>query len=240
MKKLFVMIICVALMLTMFATLTVNAAVTVAADDTEVQVTFFQIDEYIHSNPDAAANGHNVINYTQVGDSYKFIVSVMDSGVYLFRTDVCSPWGRGAFDVYVDDELVASSGKFAATGESSWDNYAHIENTYINFEDDGEYVIEYVLTDDLINLKLPVISYYDELMPGATQAPTQEPTATPDATQAPTTAPTQAPTTAPTTAPTKAPTKVPAAEEESGCGSSAMIAQVMLVLGAAVILKKRK
>lgn len=237
MKKLFVMVLCVAMILASFATLSVNAAVLIAADDTEQQVNFFQIDEYI--NADGSPNGDHVVNYTNVDDSYAFTVSVIDSGVYEFRTDVCSPWGIGSFDVYVDDELVASSGKFASSSED-WSDYAHSEYTYINFEDDGEYIVKYVITQDGINLKLPVVRYYDEVMPGETQAPTAEPTATPEPTQAPTQAPTTVPTAAPTAVPTTAPTKVPAAEEESGCGSSAMIAQVMLVLGAAVILKKRK
>lgn len=72
-----------------------------------------------------------------------------------------------------------------------------------------------------------------DLLPGVTP----EPTATPDPsiTQAPTTAPTVAPTTAPTTAPTQA----PVSEEKSGCGSSAMVAQIMLVLGASIIIKKK-
>ena len=54
-----------------------------------------------------------------------------------------------------------------------------------------------------------------------------------------TAAPTEAPA---TSAPTQAPaTDAPAEEkEEGGCGSSMAIAQVMLILGAAVVLKKRK
>ena len=50
-------------------------------------------------------------------------------------------------------------------------------------------------------------------------------------------APTAAPTAAPTTAPTTAPDDQTGSK---GCGSSAAIAQVMLVLGAALIIKKRK
>lgn len=50
---------------------------------------------------------------------------------------------------------------------------------------------------------------------------------------------TAAPTTVPTTAPTTAPTTEPDGNK-GGCGSSAAIAQVMLVLGAALIIKKRK
>ena len=58
------------------------------------------------------------------------------------------------------------------------------------------------------------------------------------ATATPTPAPTQAPTTAPTQAPTAAPTQAPA--EEGGCGSSAAVVQIMLILGTALIIKKRK
>ena len=58
------------------------------------------------------------------------------------------------------------------------------------------------------------------------------------ATATSTPAPTQAPTTAPTQAPTAAPTQAPA--EEGGCGSSAAVVQIMLILGTALIIKKRK
>lgn len=52
-------------------------------------------------------------------------------------------------------------------------------------------------------------------------------------------APTQAPTTAPTAAPTQAPTQAPA-DSEGGCGSSVALAQIMMIMGAALIIKKRK
>lgn len=65
-----------------------------------------------------------------------------------------------------------------------------------------------------------------------TQAPTQVPTATPEATATPEI--TQAPATdVPKTA-------EPAKKESKGCGSSSAIAQVMLILGAALIIKKKK
>lgn len=238
MKKIFAIVICIAMMLTMFASVSVNAAVMLAADDTEWQVNFSDLSEY--NNDDSAPNGDNVVNYTNVDDSYTFIVEVIDSGVYEFRTDVCSPWGIGAFDVYVDGELAAQSEKFATTGEgdNAWNNFAHSEYTYINFEDDGEYEIEFVLTQDGINLKLPVVRFYDVVMPGQTLEPTAEPTATPAPTEAPTEVPTEAPTEVPATEAPKA-TEAPA-EEEGGCGSSVAIAQIMLILGAAVVLKKRK
>lgn len=55
-------------------------------------------------------------------------------------------------------------------------------------------------------------------------------------TQAPTAAPTQAPTTAPTQAPaTEAP-----AEDEGGCGSSVALAQIMMIMGAALVIKKKR
>ena len=66
-----------------------------------------------------------------------------------------------------------------------------------------------------------------------------DPNATPKPTEVPTPVPTQAPTAAPTKAPEA--TKAPATEEkDGGCGSSAALAQIMLVLGAAVVIKKRK
>lgn len=238
MKKIFAIVICIAMMLTMFATVNVNAAIMLDATDAEWQVNFSDLSEY--NNADSSPNGHNVVNYTNVDDSYTFIVEIVDSGVYEFRTDVCSPWGIGAFDVYVDGELAAQSEKFVATGEgdNAWNNYAHSEYTYINFEDDGEYEIKYVLTQDGINLKLPVARFYDVVMPGQTLEPTAEPTATPAPTEAPTEVPTEAPTEAPATEAPKA-TEAPA-EEEGGCGSSVAIAQIMLILGVAVVLKKRK
>ena len=58
--------------------------------------------------------------------------------------------------------------------------------------------------------------------------------------QTATPAPTEVPTPAPATEAPKA-TEAPAEEkEEGGCGSSMAIAQIMLVLGAAVVIKKRK
>ena len=82
----------------------------------------------------------------------------------------------------------------------------------------------------LDNLKLE----YHEFIP--VEKPTQDPNATPEVTGAPEA----------TNAPeaTKAPdaTKAPEADDgnkEGGCGASAVIAHVMLVLGAAVILKKK-
>lgn len=82
----------------------------------------------------------------------------------------------------------------------------------------------------------------------ATEAPTQAP-ATEAPTEAPATdEPTQAPTAAApatdapaTEAPaTSAPSSATQEEKDGGCGSSSAIAQVMLVLGAALIIKKRK
>ena len=63
---------------------------------------------------------------------------------------------------------------------------------------------------------------------------TPVPTATPEITKTPVT-PTPSVTTAPTTAPNEKPE-----ENKDGCGSSSAIAQVMLILGAALIIKKRK
>lgn len=62
-----------------------------------------------------------------------------------------------------------------------------------------------------------------------TPAPTQVPTATPEATEVPAT---EVPA---TDAPTEAPAK-----KDGGCGSSSAVAQVMLILGAALIIKKKK
>lgn len=64
----------------------------------------------------------------------------------------------------------------------------------------------------------------------AADEPTPKPTAVPTATPNVTAAPTEAPTVAPSKAP----------ESKGGCGSSAAIAQVLLVLGAALIIKKHK
>lgn len=64
----------------------------------------------------------------------------------------------------------------------------------------------------------------------------EDPTVTPEPTVEPTVAPTEAPTEAPTAAPTKAPAK----EEEGGCGSSAVIAHVAMILAACVVLKKKR
>ncbi|MBE7067014.1 MAG: hypothetical protein E7385_05630 [Ruminococcaceae bacterium] len=64
----------------------------------------------------------------------------------------------------------------------------------------------------------------------------------PVATEEPTEAPTEAPTEEPTEAPaTEVPsTEAPKKDDKGGCGSSSAIAQVMLVLGAALIIKKKK
>lgn len=68
------------------------------------------------------------------------------------------------------------------------------------------------------------------------------PTPDPNATPTPTPVPTETPkaTTAPTQVPLDA-TRVPATtNNDKGCGSSSAVAQVMLVLGAALIIKKKK
>lgn len=93
---------------------------------------------------------------------------------------------------------------------------------------DGAVVMKcgaFVFTNRVAPFGLDNIVVYEEHVdvPVVTQAPA---TPTPDPTQVPAT---EVPS-----------TDVPKAEEKGGCGSSSAIAQVMLVLGAALIIKKKK
>ena len=135
------------------------------------------------------------------------------------------------FEVYVDDVLV---GEGEAVGGNGWAdndtavwNYSEIEfDSVITGIHDVEIRVVESNAEWPFNVFGNFLFYY---APEATSVPTEAPA---------TEAPTETPTAAPTENPTQAPTEAPA--EEKSCGSSSAIAQVMLILGAALILKKRK
>lgn len=95
------------------------------------------------------------------------------------------------------------------------------------------------------NMKTRVANLVFTIDDGAPEA-TEEPIATPPSTEAPTDAPEvtdapQAPTDAPATQAPGTATQAPTTDDEKGgCGSSSAVAQVMLILGVAIIIKKRK
>lgn len=161
--------------------------------------------------------------------------------------------GKGIIKVYINDVIACSveySGEpvaypdgndgncpllyypSAVVKDASGNEVLSVSNPRINAEY-GMLAFGIRGTDRFItldNLKLE----YHEFVP--VEKPTQDPNATPEVTSAPEA----------TNAPeaTKAPdaTKAPEADDgnkEGGCGASAVIAHVMLVLGAAVILKKK-
>lgn len=188
------------------------------------------LDEFSYNSEPVATKQ---IATTQNGYFSVVFESYIPAGEYLIVVDVV--------ETKNDDPNDATQVPYlhVKTGVISPDYYDDMESYFEAYTNATEYALppDRWAAIDLFTVK-DEAEFYElgDLLPGATPKPTATPD--PNATQAPTTAPTQAPTTAPSQAPTTAPTTAPGSK--SGCGSSAVIAHVMLILGAGVILRKKK
>ncbi|MBE7067360.1 MAG: carbohydrate-binding protein [Ruminococcaceae bacterium] len=165
------------------------------------------------------------------GDSIKFTVDFGEKG---YSTMGFYNYGSASvsyFELYIDDQLI---GEGEVVGGNGWIDAAIDSWNYDEIDFGaaftGVHTVEIRVVESAPSWPFNVFGnflfYY---APEATEAPTEAP-----ATEVPTAAPTLAPTENPTQAPTEAPT------EEKSCGSSSAIAQVMLILGVALIIKKKK
>lgn len=186
-----------------------------------------------NSAPEQPEYDGNFFIHSGAGDTFTFYVDlgekIVDSMSYM---DYGSGGTPSIFEIYADDVLI---GEGEALGGNGWEladyETANYNEVYFDKEITGLVKITIVVVESEAAWPANNIGMYTlyEKVEGG-QAPTT----------APTTAPTAAPTVAPTTAPTTAQTEAPAEEKSSGCGSASGIAQVMLILGAALIIKKKK
>lgn len=186
-----------------------------------------------NSAPEQPEYDGNFFIHSGAGDTFTFYVDlgekIVDSMSYM-------DYGLGGipsiFEIYADDELI---GEGEALGGNGWElsdyEVANYNEVYFNKEITGLVKITIVIVESDAAWPANNIGMYTlyEKM-GESQA-----TPVPQATQLPTTAPTQAPTEAPTESPTEVPEN-----KNDGCGSASGIAQIMLILGAALIIKKKK
>ncbi len=192
-----------------------------ASDDTKDEIVIYVIDkdykitaQYIHELPnDALATWHKITYIDDTNGTIKFYCNNNELIATMKLSEIKDDFYTKAVIYNAAGEEVASTANAFINTYSNW-NLASLNPGILGL--DNWAVVPYdfdAAIDDPINT-------------------TPEPTATP--------APTEVPTPAPATEAPKA-TDAPAEEkEEGGCGSSMAIAQIMLVLGAAVVIKKRK
>lgn len=166
MKKIFSMILCIAMLVSVFAVLNVSAAA-VPEDGTGIAVTKADVtlnDAEVAENPFQCSDA-NTLSYISAGDSFTFAMDFAKAGAYKAVAPIASPNGAGKYDVYVDDVLAYTATIFTASGTNQWNIYAEESTGYFEIKEAGTHTIKYVFVEAGFNFTLPTISYAGETMP---------------------------------------------------------------------------